>query len=94
MTWKQGFLSGVVVAITVSVLSPVVQYVSYTYISPEFFANIIKYAVDHKVQTQTQAESYFNLRSYITQGIFSSLSMGVIAAAIVAQFLKTKNDSK
>ena len=90
MTWKQGFLSGVVLSIVISILSPLVQYISYTFISPNFFTNIIKYAIDHKVQTQVQAEAYFSIKSYILQGLFGSLSMGVITAAIVAYFLKNK----
>jgi hypothetical protein len=90
MTWKQGFLSGVVLSIVISILSPLVQYISYTFISPNFFTNIIKYAVDHKVQTQAQAEGYFSIKSYILQGIFGGLSMGVITAAIVAYFLKNE----
>lgn len=92
MSWKQGFLSGVVLSVVVSILSPLVQYITYTYITPNFFTNIIKYAVEHKIQTQVQAEAYFSLKSYMLQGIFSGLSMGVINASIVALFLKTKNN--
>ncbi len=88
MTWKQGFLSGVILSIVIAVLSPIVQYITFNYISPFFFENIIKYAVANKVQTQEQAILYFSLKSYILQGIFNSLSMGVITAAIVALFLK------
>jgi hypothetical protein len=90
MTWKQGFISGVVLSIVISILSPLVQYITYTFISPNFFTNIIKYAVDHKVQTQEQAEAYFSIKSYILQGIFGGLSMGVITAAIVAYFIKNE----
>ena len=93
MTWKQGFLSGMALSVVVSLLSPVVQYLSFTYITPTFFSHIISYAVANKVQTQTQAEAYFNLKSYIIQGIFGALSMGVITAAIVALMVKTKNYS-
>ena len=91
MSWKQGFISGVILSIVIAVLSPIVQYITFTFISPDFFRNIIKYAVENKVQTQEQAEIYFSLKSYFLQGIFGSLSMGVITAAIVSLFLKTKN---
>ena len=90
MNWQQGFLSGVVLSIVICVLSPIVQYVSYAWISPDFFDNIIKYSVQKKVFTEAKAESYFTLSSYIKQGIYNSLSMGVIISATVAQFLKTK----
>lgn len=90
MTWKQGFMTGVVLSIVISIISPLVQYISYTYISPVFFANMITYSVTHNVQTQTQAEAYFNLNSFMTKGLYDSLSMGVLTSAIVAYFLKTK----
>lgn len=89
MNWQQGFLSGVVLSIVICVFSPLVQYISFVWISPDFFDNIIKYYVDKKTQTQSQAQELFNLSSYVKQGIYGSLSMGVITSAIVAHFLKT-----
>ena len=92
MDWKQGFLSGLVLSFIIAVLSPLVQYITFTFITPNFFANIIEYAVSHKIQTQAQAETFFNLKSYLLQGIFGALSMGVITAAMVAFVLKTKDN--
>ena len=89
MNWQQGFLSGVVLSIVICVFSPFVQYISYVWITPHFFDNIIKYYVDKKSQTQAQAQELFNLSSYVKQGIYGSLSMGVITSAIAAHFLKT-----
>jgi di/tricarboxylate transporter len=91
MDWKQGFVSGIVLSFVISLLSPLVQYVTYSYITPHFFTNIIHYAVSHKIQTQVQAETIFSLKSYILQGIFGGLSMGVLTAALVALVVKTKN---
>ena len=91
MTWRQGFISGVILSIVISLLSPLVQYITFTLITPQFFTNIIKYAVENKVQTQEQAEAYFSLKNYMLQGVFGGLSMGVFTSAIVAFFLKTKN---
>lgn len=92
MTWREGFLSGVILSIVISILSPIVQYITYTLITPEFFINIIQYSVENKVQTQAQAEAYFSLKNYMLQGIFGGLSMGVFTSAIVAYFLTTKNN--
>jgi len=90
MTWQQGFISGVALSVVISILSPLVQYINFTYITPNFFVNFIEYVVEDKIQNQAQAEAYFSLKSYIIQGIFGGLSMGIITAAIVALFLKTK----
>jgi hypothetical protein len=93
MNWRQGFLSGLVLSTVVAVLSPMVQSITFTYITPHFFENIIKYVVAHKIQTQSQAEMYFNLKSYTIQGIFGAFSFGVLTSAMVAFVLKTKVDS-
>ncbi|MGX7666088.1 DUF4199 domain-containing protein [Flavobacterium pedocola] len=90
MDWKQGFVSGIVITIVVAVLSPLTQVITNTLITPDFFSNAIAYAVEHKKMTQELAEAYFNLSSYIVQGIFGALSMGVVTSAIVAFFLKSK----
>ena len=91
MDWKQGFISGLVLSAFIAVLSPVVQYIIFTYITPHFFERITDYAVSHKIQTPAQADAFFNLKSYMLQGIFGALSMGVITAALVALIVKTKD---
>ncbi len=90
MTFRQGFISGVILSIVIALLSPIVQYVTFNYISPHFFKNMINYVVTNKIQTQIQAEEYFNIKSYVMQGLFGSLSMGVVTSAIIAYFLKSK----
>jgi hypothetical protein len=93
ITWKQGFLSGTVLSVVIAILSPMVNAVIYTYITPRFFDAMISYRVAHKFQTLTQAQAYFNLHSYIVLGIFDALSKGILTSAIVAFFIKTKNSS-
>ncbi len=88
MTWKQGFVSGILISIVVAILSPLTQYITSTYISPEYFPNVIKFAVDSGKMTQEAAEGYFNLKSYMLQSAFGALTMGVVTSALVALFLK------
>ncbi len=90
MDWKQGFISGMILSTVIAVLSPMVQSVTYTYITPHFFENIIQYRVAHKFQTQSQAEMYFNLKSYTIQAIFGAFSFGVLTSAVVAFVVRTK----
>ncbi len=90
MNWTQGFLAGLMLTIFVAILSPLAQYIVFHYISPDFFKNIIAYAVANKIYTQAAADTYFTMNSYILQGIVGSISMGVITSAIVALILKTK----
>lgn len=91
MDWKQGFLSGLVLSFVIAMLSPLVQYITFTYITPEFFEHMKTHVITHKIQTPEQADTFFNLKSYILQGIFGALSMGVITAALVALLVKSKD---
>ncbi|EAZ79463.1 DUF4199 domain-containing protein [Algoriphagus machipongonensis] len=93
MTYLQGFLSGVIISVIVAVLSPFTQYITLTYITPQYFENIIEYSVTTGELTREQAEDWFNMQSYIVQSVIGALIMGVITSAIVAIFVKSKKQS-
>src|SRR5690606_26545271 len=88
MSWKQGFISGIILSVIIALFSPIVQYITANTISPEYFPNAIKHIVDSGKMGQEIAESYFNLKSYVLQGVFGALSMGIVTGAIVAFFVK------
>lgn len=90
MSWQQGMVTGVYLSFFIALFSLVVQFLSYKFVSPEFFQNMIKYVVSSKKMTGVAAAEYFSLNSYIKQGVFSSLSVGVVLSAIVAYFLQSK----
>lgn len=90
MPWKEGFTSGIILTIVITLLSPLSQYVVYTFISPSYFQNVIEYSIENNKMTQEQAEAYFSLRSYMIQATFGALVMGVVTAAVVAWFVRTK----
>ena len=92
MTWRQGFVAGLILTIVVTILAPLSQFITSTYITPDYFNNVIAYSLDTKVMNQEQAEAYFNLKSYIIQAIFGALAMGVVTAAAIAWILKTKKE--
>lgn len=89
MTWSHGFISGVIISIIITVLSPLTIYIAFTFISPDFFANMTDYNVAQGL-TREKAEAYFNIKTYLLQGAFSGLSMGIVTSAVVALFLRTK----
>lgn len=90
MTYKQGFITGLVISVLVAILSPLTQYITSMVITPEYFPNAIDYAVREGMMTQEAAENYFNMRSYIVQGLVWSLGMGLVTSAIVAIFVRKK----
>ncbi|MFT4832727.1 MAG: Mn2+/Fe2+ NRAMP family transporter [Psychroserpens sp.] len=88
MSWKQGFISGIIISIVVAILTPFTQYIGSTWIAPNLFPNLIDYMVETGKMTEEGATNYFNLKSYMVQGTFGALTMGVVTSAIVAIFLK------
>ncbi|MEB8346174.1 DUF4199 domain-containing protein [Flavobacteriaceae bacterium KMM 6898] len=88
MSWKQGFISGIIISVVVAILTPLTQYIAGTWITPNLFPNLINYMVETSRMTEEGANNYFNLKSYMVQGTFFALTMGVVTSAIVAFFLK------
>tara|TARA_R100001369_G_scaffold25386_1_gene46303 strand:+ start:805 stop:1281 length:477 start_codon:yes stop_codon:yes gene_type:complete len=90
MSWRQGFVSGVILSIVIALLSPIGQLITHYLISPEYFENAIESSVERNAMKQEDAEAYFNLSSYIVQSIAGALMMGVVTSAIVALVLRKK----
>ena len=93
MTYKQGFVCGLIITIIITVFSPLTQFITSTIITPEYFPNVIKYAVAEGEMTQTEAENYFNLKNYIIQGLIGAFAMGILTTAIIAFFVRTKKSN-
>ena len=86
MSYKQGFVSGLIITLFVTLITPLAQYINLTYITPEYFTNVIEYATEHGEMSQSEAMNYFNLKNYIIQATISSPISGTITSAIVAIF--------
>jgi len=91
MTYKQGFISGLIITIIVTVFTPLTQWIISNVITPDYFDNVIQYSVEtgyHK--SIADAEAQFNLKSYIMQSTMGALLMGIVTSAIVAIFTRKK----
>lgn len=90
MTWKEGFVSGMVLSIIIALLSPLGQYITHKFITPDYFENVIAFSTETGRMERETAEAYFNLRAYIIQATAFVLMSGVVTAAVVALLLKRK----
>ncbi len=88
MTYKQGFLAGLIITTVVTLLTPLMQFITSTVITPDYFANVIEFVVKDGKMTQQQAEDYFNLQNYVVQGLMGAPIMGIFTTAIVAIFTR------
>lgn len=91
MTYKQGFISGLIVTLVVVILSPLSQYITSTYITPDYFQNVIAYVASSGQMEQQAAEEYFTLKSYILQSVIGAAIMGILTSALVAIFVRSKS---
>ena len=91
MTFKEGFISGMIITIIVAVLSPISQIIVHQIISPDYFNNVIQYSLEQGYMDMDTAKSYFSLGSYIVQSVIGGLVMGIITSAVVAFFVKKKS---
>ncbi len=96
ISFKQAFVTGFLIAFFAAVLSIPAQVIFHKVINPDFFDNMIGYAVKRAEslhvdmnKARQEAELYFNLTSYIIQSGLGTLVFGTIIAAIMAWRMKT-----
>ena len=88
MTYTQGLASGLIITAIVTVITPALQFVTSTFITPEYFQNASEYAVSQGMMSAEQAAEYFNTNSYIIQATIGAPIMGIMTSLIVAGFTK------
>jgi len=88
MTWKEGFLSSVLIGVVVLIFAPLSQMIIHYLISPEYFQNAIQYSVENKLATEEEAQGYFNLKSYIMQSIITPVPAAAITGGLASLFIK------
>lgn len=88
MSWKQGFVSGAIITLIITILSPLAQWLVHYLITPEFFQVAMEYAVESGALSRPEAEAYFTIGGYIVQSMMGAFIMGMITSAAVAFFVK------
>jgi fatty acid desaturase len=89
MTWQQGLLSGIILAVFAMILTPFALYFSLKYVNPDFFTNMINYSVSKGMKLEN-AQAMFDISAYMIFATFGTLSFGIIFAAVAAAIVKTK----
>ena len=94
MTYKQGFVCGLIITGIVTLFAPLTQWITSSIITPEYFPNVISHSVETGYfPSLEEAEAYFNLRNYMVQSTIWTFVMGVVTTAVVAIFIRTKPGS-
>lgn len=90
LSYLQALGQGLGTGVTVGLLSIGVQYLFFTYINPQFFADFRDYAVDQGAMSAPAAEAYFSRTSYAIQAALFAPVGGILTNAVVGLFLKTR----
>ena len=90
MSYKQGFIFGLIMTAIVTLCVPITQSIISYLITPDYFANAIAYSVEQGEVSQEEAEQFFNLKSYIIQGMIATPIIGAATSALVAIFVRRK----
>ncbi len=90
MTWKQGFISGIIISIIIAIFTPLTTWLTHEYLTPDYFENVSAFAVESGQMTSEEAGAYFSLSNYILQGVIVALLYGAVTSAIVSIFLRKK----
>lgn len=91
MSFKQGFLSGFVITLIITVCSPAEQWVISYIITPDYFSNVIAYSLEtgyHK--TLEDARAQFNFKTYATQSTVWAFIFGTLISLVLALVFKTR----
>ena len=89
LSFKDAFISGLIMTIFATVLAIPIQLIFHKVINPDFFANMINYAVTHGKETLEQAAQYFNLKTYLIESTLGTLLIGIIISLILAFRMRT-----
>jgi|TARA_R110002049_G_C8833971_1_gene535734 hypothetical protein len=90
MTYWQGFKTGLLITLAVTILTPLTQWITLSFITPQYFENVIAYAVENDKMTLQEANDYFNFKSYMIQSVLGAPIMGVVTSGVVAAFTVKK----
>ncbi|MEK6495404.1 DUF4199 domain-containing protein [Myroides odoratimimus] len=91
ISWQRAFLSGLVICIMITFFFPLIQYIAFNQVSPNFMATLQEAMVTQTKMSLEEAQSYATFDMYLRNGVTNNLSFGVVIIAIISYFIQTKN---
>jgi hypothetical protein len=91
MGFGEAFQSGFFITLVVAVLSPLSNWIFFTFINPGFFNDFIALSVEHGLSAE-EASAEFNLKSYIIKSFIGAIVMGTLSSLIIALFVRESNN--
>lgn len=89
MLYTNGFLCGIWLTVGIMLLTPLVQFISSSLISPDYFKNLISYSVEKGIFSPDEAKKQFSYGNYVFVNIVIEMLTGVVFAAFAPIWLKS-----
>lgn len=90
LSWKDGFFFGLKITTLMALLSPLTQTIIHRIISPEFFPNIIDFAVENNILSRSEATERFNLTTYMVQNAIGTSILGLLTTCTMALIMRKR----
>lgn len=90
ITYKQALLSGLMLSVLIAFLGILTTWISVSIISPDLFANSIRYVTSAGVMSAEDAQQQFNLSTFVITGFFAAPVTGLILSLITSAIVRTK----
>lgn len=91
ITYRQVFISGLILSLMIALLAPISTYISVEYLSPDYFDNMISYSVENEYLSLKEARDNFNSSNYMLQSVIFAPIMGIITTLVVGIFIRSKS---
>ncbi|MHC5201616.1 DUF4199 domain-containing protein [Myroides sp. LJL119] len=91
ITWQKAFLSGLAMCIMVTFFYPLIQYITFKQVTPDFLDNL-QLALQTQINMPSDEaikNSSFDL--FLRNAVTNNLSFGVVTVAVIAYFIQSKN---
>lgn len=92
MGFRQGLKSGLIITAILTLLSPLIQYLKATVISPDFSENAIQFVMADLHMGEAEARKFFSLKNHIRLSLMATPVMGVLVTPIIALLVRKKTN--
>ncbi|MTG98302.1 MULTISPECIES: DUF4199 domain-containing protein [Myroides] len=91
ITWQKAFLSGLVMCILITFFYPMIQYITFNQVTPEFMDTLTQAIVTQTNIPLEEAQKNATFDIFLRNGVTNNLSFGVVIIAVVSYFQQTKD---
>uniref|UniRef100_UPI00404980E0 DUF4199 domain-containing protein n=2 Tax=Flavobacterium sp. TaxID=239 RepID=UPI00404980E0 len=90
MTWREGFVSGLMLTLIMALFTTMTEYTKHNVISPYFLDNMKALILKEGKMSVENANEFFSFSNTLSQSIFYVISVGVVITSIVSLIVRSK----